>query len=103
MDLFCMVAMVPDDICATTHSISLIGEFEPSALRIGIGTDPLGLVCFELRTSQHTVRYENCRAAVVRASTRINPIYNSGYSYPQMRSTSPSCKWTVWVNVFLAS
>lgn len=44
MDFLCMVATMPDDMCATPPT-SLISEIEPSALQICVGTDPIGLLC----------------------------------------------------------
>lgn len=65
----------------TRHSppISFIRENQLSALRAGVGTDSLGLVPSGLWIPLHAVGYEQYRAAVVRASTRIIPINNSNY------------------------
>lgn len=80
--------------------IAVIGEIGLSALRIGVGTDPYGIVRSELRIPLHAVGIAKYRAAVLRASARIMPIDNSSYSYRQMLSQLPNGEWTVRVNVF---
>lgn len=80
--------------------ISIIGEIELSALRIGVGADPDGIVLSELRIPLHALGIEQYRAAVLRASARISPIDSSSYSYRQMLSPLPNGEWTVRVNVF---
>lgn len=81
-------------------AICVIGEIELSALRIGVGTDPEGIVRSELRIPLHALSCTQYRAAVLRASSRITPVDNSSYSYRQMLSPLPNGEWTVRVNVF---
>lgn len=83
-----------------SRPISIIGELELSALRIGVGADPYGIVHSELRIPLHAIGVSQYRAAIVRASARITPVDNSSYSYRQMLSPLPNGEWTVRVNVF---
>lgn len=80
--------------------ISVIGELELSALRIGVGADQYGIVHSELRIPFHAVGVSQYRAAMVRASARIVPVDSSSYSYRQMLSPLPNGEWTVRINVF---
>lgn len=80
--------------------ISVIGEIQLSALRIGIGTDVDGITRSELRIPLHALGCEQYRAAVLRASARITPVDSSSYSYRQMLSQLPNGEWTVRVNIF---
>lgn len=80
--------------------ISVIGELELSALRIGVGADQYGIVHSELRIPFHAVGVSQYRAAMIRASARIVPVDSSSYSYRQMLSPLPNGEWTVRINVF---
>lgn len=80
--------------------ICIIGEIELSALRIGVGTDPTGVVRSELRIPLHAIGCDHYRSAILRASARISPVDNSSYSYRQLLSPLPNGEWTVRINIF---
>lgn len=80
--------------------IAVIGEIDLSAIRVGVGADPHGIVRSELRIPLHAVDVSKYRAAVLRASARMSPVDSSSYSYRQMLSPLPSGEWTVRVNIF---
>lgn len=80
--------------------ICVIGEMSLSALRIGVGADPDGIVRSELLVPLHALGVQQYRAGLLRASTKIVPIDNSSYSYRQMLSPIPNGEWTVRINIF---